>query len=82
MLYEYCIMQPKLIPFSIKTMRGQSNARPENFHLPCHRRTGSIRFSELARRSPGGTFIPLPSGRFLPELLRVMQEDIAGHRHT
>ena len=30
-------------------------------------------FSDLARRSPGGHFIQQPSGRFLPELLRVMQ---------
>jgi NAD-dependent deacetylase len=39
-------------------------------------------FSELARRSPGGAVIPLPSGRLLPEMLRVMQQAIGGRRHT
>jgi NAD-dependent deacetylase len=35
-------------------------------------------FSELAQRSPGGAFIPLPSGRFLPELLHAMQQKMTG----
>ena len=38
-------------------------------------------FSELARRSPGGTVIPLPSGRLLPEMLRVLQKAIGGRHH-
>ncbi|MBC2737684.1 MAG: RNA polymerase subunit sigma [Desulfobacteraceae bacterium] len=35
-------------------------------------------FSELARRSPGGTVIPLPSGRLLPQLLHAMQQEMTG----
>ena len=38
-------------------------------------------FSELARRSPGGAFIQQPSGSFLPELLRVMQQGLATPNH-
>lgn len=34
-------------------------------------------FSELARRTPGGAFIPQPSGHFLPELLQVVHEALA-----
>ena len=34
-------------------------------------------FSEMARRSPGGAFIQQPSGRFLPELLQVMQQGLS-----
>lgn len=34
-------------------------------------------FSELARRTPGGAFIPQPSGHFLPELLQVMQKALS-----
>jgi NAD-dependent deacetylase len=33
-------------------------------------------FSDLARRSPGGHFIPQPSGRCLPPMLQVMQQEM------
>lgn len=37
-------------------------------------------FSELARRSPEGGFIQEAAGRFLPELLAVMEDTMAGSR--
>jgi len=38
-------------------------------------------FSELALRTPGGAFIPQPSGHFLPELLLVMQQGLTAPSH-
>jgi NAD-dependent deacetylase len=34
-------------------------------------------FSEMALRTPGGAFIQQPSGRFLPQLIPVMQQGLA-----